>query len=118
MRDGRPCTLACRWWELLIDSFRGLWCAILLGSLLVRVEASCVAARRLIIARGLRLLSIRSVGKPGLHRWNLSVSLAVLIHGRLLRGYLIDGAARVFSWIVGIVCCPLVKIDLIVGKLL
>ena len=118
MRHSRPWTLACRRWKLLIDSFRGLWCAILLCSLLVRIKASWVTARHLIIARCLSLISIRSVGKPGLHRWNLSISLAVLIHGWLLWRYLIYGAARVFSWIIGVVCCPLIMIDLIVGKLL
>ena len=118
MRVSSPWTLTWRRRKLLIDSFRGLWSAILLSSLLMRIKPSCVTTSHFVVARCLILLASRSVGKPGLHRWNLSISLAVCVHGWRFGWYLIYGATSILSWIISIVCCSLIMIDLIVGKLL
>ena len=118
MRVRSSWTLTRRRRKLLIDSFRGLWGAILLCSLLMRIKPSCMTAGCFIIVRCLILISGRSVGKSRLHRWNLSISLLVLIHGRRFGRYLIYGATRILSWIIRVVCCSLIMIDLIVGKLL
>ena len=118
MRVRSPWALAWRWWKLLIDSFRGLWSAILLSSLLMRIKPSCVTTCRFMVARCLILLASWSVGKPGLHWWNLSISLAVCIHGRCFGWYLIHGATGILSWIISVVCCSLIMIDRFVGKLL